>query len=352
MWHKIDREKYCVVLDEPELYVDNKSRGRSGHMSHAMVEFAPDTFIDFNSNCSPVRCKGHSAFGWIEYRISNDAGKTYSEPRELPYSTEALLNGVYTISVEKAVTWKDGRIVAFCLRNDTLHPVCCEPWFTPMVVISYDGGESWSKPHEVSPYKGRIYDALERDGVIYMLQFANDGAVKFTGNKKEDIYKLFVSLDGGESFEERSDIPLDAIGRGYGSLLFDGQGRLHMYAYNINAEREMDHMVSDDLGFSWSSAGACYLEKGIRNPQTALIDGVYILHGRGEKEKGFVLYSSKDGYTWDEGVYLETEKKLCYYSNNIVLNDTDGGKYLLIQYSDAYDEARVNVMHMRLKITK
>ena len=69
----IERENYAVEFEEPELYVDNKTRGRSGHMTHAMAEFAPGCFIDFNSNCSPVRWSGHSTYGWVEYRISKDA---------------------------------------------------------------------------------------------------------------------------------------------------------------------------------------------------------------------------------------------------------------------------------------
>ena len=89
----IEHEKYRVLFEEPEVYVDNEKRKRSGHMTHAMAQFAPDTFIDFNSNCSPTRCGGHSAYGWVEYRISRDAGKTYSPARQLPYSVESFLGG-------------------------------------------------------------------------------------------------------------------------------------------------------------------------------------------------------------------------------------------------------------------
>ena len=70
----LKRENFTIQVSDPELYVDNQARGRSGHMSHAMAEFAPDTMIDFNSNCSPLRFDGHAAFGWIEYRVSKDAG--------------------------------------------------------------------------------------------------------------------------------------------------------------------------------------------------------------------------------------------------------------------------------------
>ena len=91
---EIIRKNYSVDISEPTLYVDNQSRGRSGHMTHAMAEFAPGCFIDFNSNCSAERWGGHSPYGWVEYRISKDSGKTYSEVKTLPYSVECFLDGV------------------------------------------------------------------------------------------------------------------------------------------------------------------------------------------------------------------------------------------------------------------
>jgi len=265
---------------------------------------------------------------------------------------QAFLDGKFTVSLWKAVACDNGRIVVFCIRNSPLFEVCAEPWLTPVVVWSDDGGETWSEPVEVSPYRGRVYDARYRDGVIYVLQFCNDAEISFTGNKEEHKYRLYASRDNGESFEEISVLPIDGMDRGYGSMIFDEKGNLHAYAYNIKAEREMDHVVSTDLGKTWGDPLVSYVAKGIRNPQTALIDGVWILHGRGEKGKGFVFYSSTDGQNWDEGTYLETEKSLCYYSGNIVLKDDDGGNVLLVQYSDAYDRACVNVMHRRLKIRR
>ena len=84
MAFEIKRKNYTVLLSDPILYVDNKSRGRSGHMTHALAEFAPGTFIDFNSNCSALRWNGHSPYGWVEYRISRDGGKTYGEVKGRP----------------------------------------------------------------------------------------------------------------------------------------------------------------------------------------------------------------------------------------------------------------------------
>ena len=52
IWKEITHEKYTVEIEEPTLYIDNRKRGRSGHMSHALTEFSPNCLIDFNSNCS------------------------------------------------------------------------------------------------------------------------------------------------------------------------------------------------------------------------------------------------------------------------------------------------------------
>ncbi len=348
---KIERAGYAVVCSEPTVYVDNKSRKRSGHMSHAMAEFAPGKIIDFNSNCSAILYGGHSTFGFIEYRISEDAGETFSNVYTLPYSKQALYDGVHVISVERAVACDDGRIVAICLRNDA-HRLC-EPWNTPMTVTSTDGGKTWGEPKELCPYKGRVYDALFHDGVIYVLQMCNDGAVHFCGQNEEHVYRIYTSHDRGETFQELCVVPVPSLGRGYGALLFDDKQRLHMYAYHLHDEMHMEHVISEDFGKTWSENTPCYVKEGIRNPQTALMDGVYLLHGRNAGCDGFVLYTSTDGQNFDEGTYLGREKGLCYYSNNIVLKDTDGRNRLLVQYSELYGENDcVNVKHLWISIHK
>lgn len=95
MCHReINRNGFIVQIEPPQLYVDNKSHGRSGHMTHAMPEFSPASFIDFNSNCSILYWNRHSPYGWVEYRISKDAGKTYSDIKKLPYSVASFLNSL------------------------------------------------------------------------------------------------------------------------------------------------------------------------------------------------------------------------------------------------------------------
>ncbi|MGM9682258.1 MAG: sialidase family protein [Eubacteriales bacterium] len=347
----IDRKNYRIILDEPELFVDNEARNRSGHAGHAMTEFGDGKIIDFFSDNSPLRANGHACFGWMEYKISDDKGRTWGEIQEFPYSKEEFFGGVTTITVEKAVTCSDGGIIAFCMRNSTFAPICSEPWFTPTYVISRDGGKTWGDPVEFCRFRGRIYDADVIDGNIYVLMFCNDGAVSFTGNRPDHVYRLYRSTDCGESFEEVSIVELNAMGRAYGALQQLSDGTLAVYTYNINNEYEADCILSHDMGKTWERPFTCYLAKGIRNPQVGVIDGVYIMHGRAAHGTGFVLYSSTDGINWDEGFFIEKTKQMCYYSNNIVVND-GGDLKMIIQYSQTYEAARVNIRHITIRIRK
>lgn len=346
---EIVHNNYKLAIEEPEMYVDNQARGRSGHMTHAMAEFAPGCFIDFNSNCSAIRWDGHSPYGWVEYRISRDSGKTYSDVQSLPYSVQSFLDGIYMISVEKAVACDDGSIVALCLRNDGLHKNCCEPWFTPMAIISHDEGKTWTEPKEYSPYAGRTYDARYHNGVIYVVHFCNE---HFLGKTAEHVYRLYTSEDNGASFTERSVIPFDTLRRGYCAMIFDENDVLHAYAYNEASEMQLDHAISHDEGKNWTVLSPCHLEKGIRNPQIGFVDGVFVLHGRAADCEGFVLYTSTDATNWDEGLFIKRDKGAsAFYSNNLRLTD-EKGNFLLVQYSDRYEMARVNVKHLKLRVKK
>ena len=348
----INRENYSVKLSDPILYVNNESRERSGHMSHAMVEWAPGKIIDFNSNCSAAIHMGHSTFGWIEYRISEDGGNTFSKEYDFPFSKKVFYDGINTVALEKAVACDNGRIVTFCLFNDA-HKLC-EPWITPPVVITSDnGGKDWSKPNKAFKHSGRIYDAVYHNGIIYVLQFCNDATVSFLGNKEEHIYRIYKSENNGESFEEISIIPTNTLGRSYASIIFDANDKLHLYIYNVNDEHNPDHLTSEDFGKNWVSEGVCHLAKGSRNIQTALIDGVFVLHCRGEEanRNKLALYTSVNGYDWDEGEFIDyTEHDTCFYSNNLVLKNNENKSKMLIQYSHSYFEKCVNVRHMWLEI--
>jgi len=343
-----------VCISDPILYVDNQSRHRSGHMSHAMIEYAPGKIIDFNSNCSAERHGGHSAFGWIEYRYSDDYGQTFGEIHELPFSKEILLDGVYSVSLEKAV-FHNGVLTCFLLRNPQKNSNCCDPWDLepPLVIQSYDAGKSWEKPTLFCPWRGRIYDAVVKDGIIYVLQFSNPD---FPGKYPDDVYRLFVSEDNGKTFSARSVVALPTLEHGYGALQFRPDGSLLAYNCNLKDNYFFGLAISHDNGLTWEAHDEVRLSEAIRNIQISPLGNGYIMHGRAgrghEWGKGLIVYSSVDGITWDDGLLLEPEKIACYYSNNVRLKKPDGSETLLFQYSDGYDGARVNVMHRFISVAR
>ena len=72
-----------------------------------------------------------------------------------------------------------------------------------------------------------------------------------------------------------------------------------------------------------------------------VLDGQYILHGRaGDSEMGdrgaFVLYTSKDGVTWDDGIILVENRPACFYSENLTVTMPDGKQKMLVKYSENY----------------
>lgn len=335
-----------LELSEPILYIDNEARGRSGHMGHPMLNLGNGKIMDFNSNVSAVRCDGHSGFGWMEYRISEDNGETFGAFNAVPYTQEVLLDGLYSAIIETAVVCDDGTVVAFCNIFSQENSVCCNPYGTPTYIRSHDMGKTWEEAKLLSGYEGRVYSARYFDGKIYVLEFCNREVVGATDN---DVYRIFCSCDNGKSFEELCIVPFHStIGRFYGAMQFDPNGNLLVYAYNEERENELDYAVSKDCGKTWNQTGISYLAKRIRNPQVAVLDGQFILHGR---EAGginaFVMYTSEDGIVWDEGHRIvDYHPATSFYSNNVIVHK-DGKDKLLVQYSQTYKESCcVNIYHM------
>lgn len=351
-----------LKLSRPSIFVDNEKKRRSGHVGHGLAAFGMGKIIDFYPNYAYDRCEGHSAFGWMEYRISTNGGQSFGRPKKLAYSYETMLQGVHTISVEKAVSPREDVIVAVCLVNSQYEPVCCEPWGNPTVIRSEDGGKTWSAPIELSSYRGRVYDAIYHEGSIYALEFCHDGSTTFLGHRPEHLYRLFKSDDEGRSFYEVSVIPFpDTKDRAYGALTVSPKGKLIAYTYNFADETHMDCAISADKGKTWEWVGTSYVAKKIRNPQVGILDGQYILHGRsgGWEDADFVLYTSADGVHWDEGTVLVQKKTACFYSNNVTVKDETGKERMLVQYSENIFEnvkptdkgwrSQVNVMHFWLE---
>ncbi len=357
--------KYTIspssLPNEGKLFVDHQKNGRSGHMSHALVEYKKGHVLAFYSNCSRNRNRGHSGFGWIEYKQSTDGARTWDEGRKLDYSWDAFLNEKFTVSCEKAVSPAENEVVLFCTRN--LNPNGWEPYMAPVALKSTDGGETWSEPIHITDVRGRIYDAIFEDGVIYALMLKG---YDFLPHEQEDRYALYVSTDGGETFSLKSELPGDFMNHAYGSMEMTDDGRLIVWTYNRGDEYNMDYFISHDKGATWAESGKSFCAKRIRNPQVTKVRGGFLLHGRSGCETrelpiNFVLYTSEDGICWDEGVYLcnGLPRAGAFYSNNIVLDEADGRQRVLIQSSVPWHnwlgesgegDGRVNIAHWMLEI--
>ena len=340
----IQTQKGKIHFSEPIVFVDNEKRKRSGHMSHAMVEFAPGKIMAFNSNCSGTRYLGHSAHGWMEFRISEDYGKTWGDFKKIPYSWEVMIDGLNTISIEKALAMPNGDIVAFCLMNSQYAPYCCNPFeLPPKVLITHDLGETWDEPFEFSKYNGRIYDAMLVDGVAYVLEFCNESGF---GDKEDDAYRIFKSEDNGKSWQEVSVVPYPStLGHAYGSMTISPKGELIVYAYNSNDQVNMSCAISPDMGKTWTKVGKSFVKKQIRNPQVGRLDEYYILTGRaGQNEtiaSDFVIYTSLDGIHWDDGLALgDGIRRSCWYSCMLPIKMPNGKTRLYVKYSENYNDFR------------
>ncbi|HIM56248.1 MAG TPA: exo-alpha-sialidase [Candidatus Latescibacteria bacterium] len=334
------------------MFVNHAEAGRSGHLGHALVEYLPGKILAFYANCSDYQ-EGHNGDGWMDYRRSEDGGRTWGEPSTLEYSKEMYEKGVgHSVMCEKAVRADDGAIILFNLE-------CRGRGWQPLVVPTYlrsaDGGITWEPARPMGDQPARIWDAIVHQGCILVLELCNDSAVKWYGTLAEHHYGLYVSQDNGGTFSRRSVLPVD-LGRGYGTMAILPDGSLIVYVYNTDDEKNLDYVISQDGGLTWSVVQTAFMAKQIRNPQMVAFKDGFVLHGRsgnkGEGENQFVLYTSRDGVRWDAGRYLcMAEAGRGAYSNNLLVSGPDAAapKRLLIQASHAYEAHMTNVLHWWLR---
>lgn len=339
------------------LFVDHEKNFRSGHLGHAMVEYAPDKILCFYANCAGEPTEGHNAIGWMCYKRSLDGGKTWCEDKPLSYSKMLFeMNSGVTCFNEKAVIAPDGCIVLFNL-------VCCnrmmwdlwEPyWINTM--RSYDEGKTWTTPkmfitnHQMNRL-GRVYDAKTIGNKIYVLYCESDNATQGSNH-----FQIFVSDNNGDTFHHLSNLDFPTKDTFYGSLVVLDDGSLAVYVYNELDEKSLLCSISRDMGENWEKPFKVKFEKMIRNPQIVKFKDTFFCFGRSgnndpfesqiDETKGHaVVYCSPDGINWDEGQYLRKRDAKCgSYSNTLIVGKGDKER-LLYQSSFAYNEHRTNVIH-------
>lgn len=363
-FYQSDEYKFIIspgpIPNDGILFVNHEENFRSGHLSHAMVEYEKDKILCFYANCSGELIEGHNGVGWLCYKRSLDGGKTWCEDKPFPYSKELYdMNCGVTSLAEKAILAPDGSIVLFNL-------ICCnrmcwdlwEPYWCSYMK-STDGGYTWTKPKMMinDPDQrnrfGRVYDVRLIDNRIYALYCESDD-----DTQDHNHYHIYVSDDCGESFERLSslDFPINCF---YGALALLDDGRLAAYVYTPDDEHCLLCSLSNDMGKSWGNYIKLNFQKMIRNPQIVKFKDTYFCFGRSgnndpketrtDPELGHaVLYTSPDGLNWDEGRYLRMRTAQAgSYSNTLITGtfESEDKERLLYQTSFAYNRHRTNVLH-------
>ena len=342
-------ETYYVVSpsDLPnngELFVDHSEERRGGHFGHAMVEYADGKILCFYPNCNGDN-NGHSGRGWMEYKRSEDYGKTWSESFILDYSYETFQNSNEKRSVmcEKSVVADDGTIILFCLQCDVDETALWEPYYQPVYLTSSDGGVTWSEPKLFSDKNGRVYDVLKYRDAIYVLAHLTDP------KDGKIYYYLFTTKDNGLTFEEKKNKLPFHTACFYGTMEVLPDDSLIVYAYSEEDETRLYYSISETNGLYWSNVSTASFEKCIRNPQMIQLNGSYFIMGRsGQKTGNNVIYFSKDGINWDAGNYLSIrDTGIGAYSNAIVVGtfNNDMPNRVLYQASKAYYKNLTNIYH-------
>jgi len=189
--------RFSIIPPDPPnegiMFANMQQWDRSGHLGHALVEYEPGKILAFFANCSAEdqQWKGHSGYGWMEYRRSVDGGETWSEPMFEPHS-KALFDQQTgrTLMCEKAVCTDTGRIVLFYLTCDVeTNGHIWEPYFAPYYAFSEDGGETFTELKMFTDRPGRVFDALYQDGVIYVMYHDSD----YSWKNEETQMQLWVS---------------------------------------------------------------------------------------------------------------------------------------------------------------
>lgn len=364
-WIKTE-EKFKIFPDDiPNtgiLFVNHKENNRSGHGGHVITECKNGDILAFYMNTWAEDWNGHSCAGWSSYKRSTDGGKTWSEPIDFEYSKEVWNSSeLFSALVFSLITAPDGTLIATLVHFENSK---WQKQIPPVYLLSHDHGKTWSEPFKFDE-SATLYDIAMTFNTSFIHE--NEIFIVFMGDARNMCpggYTLYVSDDNGKSFKKRSTLPFDE--RDYysaASVLDNGEIIVYSYPYRgrDTDEKNLPFVISKDNGYTWSEINTAYFAKALRNPQMSeKIGDYYFVHGRsgsyGDNPGNFVLYSSKDGINWDDGVYLMSRQKTpgggdCYSGNTVI------GKYdsltperLLIQADISYNGPRVNINHWWIEL--
>ena len=358
------------------LFVDRQKDDLSGHGNNSLAECRNGDIVAFYSvtGTGADNLNGHGVAGWSEYRRSTDGGLRWSDPVLFDYS-KRMGDGseVCSALVYSVVTAPNGTLIATVIHYAN------ERWEkqrAPVYFLSDDNGHTWKGPREFG-------ESATVDEIAFTMDtsFVHDGEVfiVFRGGTSNmspgGPQTLWVSDDNGQSFSQRSVLPFDDADYYWAAGSID-DGQIIVYTYNAHhkkedptAEQNIPYVISKDGGRTWSDVKTTHLAKGIRNMQlSGKLGELYFMHGRSGSHKrdlvgddpgpgNFVLYSSRDGIHWDEGIVLMSRLQTpgggdCYSANEII------GKYdpatperLLIHNDVSYSGAKTNMHQWWVSIT-
>ena len=303
-------------------------RKRCSHGGPVCLEYPDGTLVAFYANTS-----SHNVDGWTEYALSKDKGRTWDKHHPFPHSLAAYeKNRKRPVWVEEGLVTAEGTVVLILTEFDGDRRV------RNSVMRSKDCGATWSGP-----------EPFADDAVGYPAAAAVAGSVCYVLlDSVRGPHELYVSVDDGKTWRRRSTLPLQKDAW-YGALCVMEDGGLLAGAYVTQDEDHLYYCISRDGGRTWGAQRKAPLDKKIRDPELACLDGKYYLHGRsghlGSGSHRFVLYQSDDGIHWKSGVIISGDRRFPDgYSHNCILNkyDADKPNELMIQYSIIYEPPRTS----------
>jgi hypothetical protein len=303
---------------------EHDNPGRNSHGGPIALEYANSDLVAFHTNTD-----GHSINGWSEYTLSKDGGRTWKMYNKFKYSYDTYqLNPNRPAWVEEGLVTGKGTVVLFITHFKRPENSRTNSGF----MRSYDNGATWTE-----------YQPLDGSFVGYPASVAVDKDTSYVLFDTNGPHVLYVSTDDGKTWSKRSTLPLDDA-KWYGAMCFMNDGRLLAGAYVGGDENHFFYCISKDKGLTWGEQKRAYVDKKIRDPEVACLDGKYYLHGRagssGEYGNCFVLYQSEDGENWGEGIIVSSEPNgPDGYSSNCIINKykKDVPNELMVVYSILYE---------------